>query len=550
MELIDQHTKRIMEGCKERARDAGLEFGGDTLEYIVTNRDLVDLGPKNMIPTLYDYWVQDVEVIKERSRYELYPNNPYETVINTRPAISFYNDNNPDWLNVMIFYHVLGHIDFFRNNHLFAHTWHEDFEGQALSDKRYIAKLRSEKGRWVDYVIEFSRGIDNMVGLYSELSSLNRHETPILSRLDYYFDVFLQKEKKVRAGEYLKEIERYNQACRDFPDAPDPVFFAEVAASYPEFEALYSKFKDRRHSRPKDLMSYILENSPFLAKDQNRWMKPVVEIVRKTSLFFAPQIRTKTINEGWSSYWHEKLFLQDDRISGNEVGFARVNAFVTALPFVGLNPYAIGMRLFEHVEELGRGGKISYDFQKLLDANLRKKFSREDVSGGDWVFKVRENFSDFTFINTFVDQEFVDKHKLFVAGRRLNPRKKVWEYYIKSRKAEDYKQMLLDSLYHPPSIDIVEEETNDEHLYLSHRFEGKPLVKEFIANTMMGIEFLWGGPVKLETTELIMPAPEPTGLAAFYAAFATDPFPGSSREPSYRRVVYTMEDRKLSKVVL
>ncbi|MBI9076981.1 MAG: SpoVR family protein [Desulfatibacillum sp.] len=550
MELIDQHTKKIMEGCKERARDAGLSFGNETLEYIVTNRDLVDLGPKNMIPTLYDYWVHDVEVIKERSRYELYPSNPYETVINTRPAISFYNDNNPDWLNVMIFYHVLGHIDFFKNNLLFAHTWHEDFEGQALSDKRYIAKLRSEKGRWVDYVIEFARGIDNMVGLYSVLSSLNRKENSVPSRLDYYFDVFLQKEKKVRSSKYLKEIERYNKACRDFPETSDPVFFADVATVYPEFETLYGRYRETNRIVPKDLMEFILENSPFLARDQNRWMKPVVEIVRKTALFFAPQIRTKTINEGWSSYWHEKLFLQDDRISGNEVGFARINAFVTALPFVGLNPYAIGMRLFEHVEEMGRTGKISHAFQKLLDSGQRKKFDHKDVLGQDWVFKVRENFSDFTFINTFVDQDFVDKHKLFVAGRRLNPRKKVWEYYIKSRKAKDYRQMLLDSLYHPPSLEIVEEKTAENLLYLSHRFEGKPLVKEFIANTMMGIEFLWGGPVKLETTEVVMPAPEPTGLAAFYAAFATDPFPGSSREASYRRVVYTMENRKLSKGVL
>ena len=145
MELINQHTKRIMEGCKERAREAGLRFEDETLEYIVTNRDLLELSPKVMIPTLYDYWVHDVEVLKEKGRYELYPNNPYETVINTRPAISFYNDNNPDWLNVMIFYHVLAHIDFFQNNLFFRHTWDYDFTGQALSDKRMIAKLRSEQ---------------------------------------------------------------------------------------------------------------------------------------------------------------------------------------------------------------------------------------------------------------------------------------------------------------------------------------------------------------------------------------------------------------------
>ena len=154
MELIDQHTKKIMEVCKQRALDAGLSFQDESLEYIVSNRDLIELTPKVMIPTLYDYWVHDVEVLKEKGRYELYPSNPYETVINTRPAISFYNDNNPDWMNVMIFYHVLAHIDFFQNNLYFRHTWDYDFTGRALADKRLIAQLRSEKGRWTDYVID------------------------------------------------------------------------------------------------------------------------------------------------------------------------------------------------------------------------------------------------------------------------------------------------------------------------------------------------------------------------------------------------------------
>ena len=110
MELIDQHAKKIMEGCKERARSAGLSFDDESLEYIVTNRDMLELSPKVMIPTLYDYWVQDVEVLKEKGRYELYPGNPYETVINTRPAISFYNDNNPDWLKLADSFGWHGHL--------------------------------------------------------------------------------------------------------------------------------------------------------------------------------------------------------------------------------------------------------------------------------------------------------------------------------------------------------------------------------------------------------------------------------------------------------
>ena len=49
---------------------------------------------------------------------------------------------------------------------MFKDTWSDDFTGQALADKRLIEKLRSENGRWVDYVIEFSRAINNLVGYY------------------------------------------------------------------------------------------------------------------------------------------------------------------------------------------------------------------------------------------------------------------------------------------------------------------------------------------------------------------------------------------------
>ncbi|MGD2037343.1 MAG: SpoVR family protein, partial [Desulfobacterales bacterium] len=444
MELINQHTKNIMEGCKERAREAGLQFEDETLEYIVTNRDLLELTPKLMIPTLYDYWVHDVEVLKEKGRYELYPSNPYETVINTRPAISYYNDNNPDWMNVMIFYHVLAHIDFFQNNLYFRHTWDYDFTGRALSDKRMIAKFRSEKGRWLDYVIEFARGIDNLVGYHNELSALNRPPVTAKSKmLDFYFDEFLQSVKKTKVTEYIKEIERYNDCTKTSKAHGEKAFFAEVLRKYPEFDAIYKKHLKENGYQRLDLMQHILEHSDLLNKEENRWMKPVIEMVRKTSLFFQPQIRTKIMNEGWASYWHEKLFLQDDRIEGHEVDFARTNAFVTSLPRVGLNPYALGMRIFHYIEELADKGKYSIEFKRLLDARKREKFDAKTGTGKAFVFKVRENLNDFMFINTFVDQDFINRTKLFVAAKRINQNKGVWEYYVKSRKAKDYRQMLF-----------------------------------------------------------------------------------------------------------
>ncbi|MFZ5573296.1 MAG: SpoVR family protein [Thermodesulfobacteriota bacterium] len=548
MELIDQHTKKIMEGCKERARDAGLHFENETLEYIVTNRDLLELSPKLMIPTLYDYWVHDVEVIKEKRRYELYPNNPYETVINTRPAISFYNDNNPDWLNVMIFYHVIGHIDFFQNNLYYRHTWDYDFNGQALSDKRLIARLRSEKGRWVDYVIEFARSIDNIVGYHGELARLDRPAPSESSRrLDFYFDVFLQTEKKAKIHEYIKEIERYNEFKRTLGSLGEKAFFSSIVTKHPEFEALFEKSLEKKPQRPLDLLQFLMDHSPHLNREENVWMKSVLSVVRKTSIFFQPQIRTKIMNEGWASYWHEILFLQDDRIKGHEVDFARVNAGVTAMPRVGLNPYALGMRLFYHLEEIGDKGKYDLDFRELRGIREREDFNRKTGQGRDFIFTIRRNLCDYLFISDFIDQDFVNRHKLFVAGRRLNQNRAVYEYYVKSRNAEDYRQMLMEAMYHPPYI-TVDEKKSEHNLYIVHHFEGKALVRNYIANTMLGIEYLWGAPVHLETSE---PAATQGAGQPVYP-FGTSVAKSSDKpEPKkWQRVLYTMENRKLSKKVL
>jgi len=544
MQLIDQHAKAIMEGCKERARDMGLSFQDETLEYVVTNRDLLELSPKVMIPTMYDYWVHDVEVLQGRGRYELYPNNPYETVINTRPAISFYNDNNPDWLNVMIFYHVIGHIDFFQNNLYFRHTWDDDFAGQALADKRAIARLRSEHGRWVDYVIEFARGLDNLVDYHGQLADLHRPPANGWSeRLDWYLDVFLQDEKKVRIADYVAEVERYNACVREHGAQAEDVFFREVKRKHPEFKAMYTKQGDRPEPQKRDVVQYVLDHSPFLNREENRWMKNVVQIVRQTSLYFQPQIRTKIMNEGWASYWHETLFMRDDRIAGHEVDFARVNAMVTSMPRVGLNPYALGMRLFYFIEEAADKGRYSQDFLALLDSEQRRRFDTDADAGRDYIFRVRENLNDQLFITNFVEQDFVDRHKLFVADKVLDEQRMVWQWYVKSRNADDYRAMVAEQLYHPPFVTIDLDKSGQDALYLVHNFEEKPLVKEFIHGTLLGLEFLWGGKVMLETTEVKnIKTPE-----------APDPGPGgapaAAPEPEieWQRVRYTMKDRKLSK---
>ena len=108
--------------------------------------------------------------------------------------------------------------------------------------------------------------------------------------------------------------------------------------------------------------------------------------------------------------------------------------------------------------------------------------------------------------------------------------------------------MLIDALYHPPHITVAPAAGPDGALQLVHHFEGKPLVRDFIANTLLGIEFLWGAPVTLETSEVV-PAPPP-------AADSGGGLPAALREEAgprpiaWERVRYTMKARQLHREVL
>jgi len=164
-----------------------------------------------------------------------------------------------------------------------------------------------------------------------------------------------------------------------------------------------------------------------------------------------------------------------------------------------------------------------------------------------FILETRENFIDFTFINTFIDQEFVAKHNLFVAGKRFNSTRMTWEFYIKSKKAEDYKSMVIDTLYHPPEIFVDKASSKKGILYLNHKFENKPLKMDFIENTMVGIEYLWGGPVHLETSEPVISGKTATNYASFWDPASHQTGEEKLKNIKWKRMLYVMENRKVHK---
>ena len=561
MELLNQRMKQEMERCKQVARAAGLQFSDNTLEYIVSNRDMLDLSPKIMIPTLYDYWVHDVGALHNRWIYDVFPHNPYETVINTRPPISFYNQDNADWFNVMIFYHVLGHIDFFQNNVFFRKTWDDDFAGQALADKRLINKIREELGpekRRVDYVIEFSRAIDNLVGYYPELEGTDRADAPdifgvISVKVSFYFGKFLKRlydARKIELSFYYSEIDRFNQCLEEHGKGQgEKAFFEDnrLRGRFPEFQAEFKRGNEKeRKPKPKDIFEYLWEHSEVLNQEENRWMKDVMQVVRRTSLYFQPQMRDKIANEGWASLWHERLFVPDERIRTHRVPYARVDSDVIFDPRIGLNPYAIGKHLFEFIEELARKGRLSLEYQLLKDIEARRHYDerRGDAYAKKVLFEARAHVTDELLINFLSDddfQDFVDKYQLFIVGVRPHPEE--WdkaEVYIKSKNGRKYRDLINQSLYHPPYIDY-ETESEGSALYLNHVYEGRSLRTRDISPVLIGLEFFSGKRVKLETTEY--DEVRPSNWWKWHE---------SGFEPQYRivRVLYTCENKQVKRRVL
>lgn len=565
MELLSPHMKAEMEECKRVARAAGLQFRDDTLEYGVLNNDLIELMSKHGIPTLYDYWVQDVHTIRSKWMYRVYPHNPYEMVVNTRPPISYYNHDNADWMNIFIFYHVLGHIDFFQNHMSFRNTWDDDFCGVALADKRLINKIRSDMGpekRWVDYVIEFALAVDNLVGFHQELREVEQKEMPAMfgigsEKIDFYFGAFLKslweaKDERATLQFYYDEVDRFNRCMKQAVDTAEreAIFFAdEVCQSkFPEFHNVFKKWKEKEQKpKPKDIFEYLWEHSPFLKEEKNEWMKDVMAAIRRTSLYFQPQIFTKGCNEGWASLWHQRLFIPDARLKTHEIDFAKVDSGVTLDLRLGYNVYAFFKHLYEFIEDMARKGKLSPQYALVKNIEERKRYDQQkgEAYAKGVLFAARTYLNDYLLLNFLSDedfQDFVDTYRYWTTGiRRSRTRWDLAEVYIKSKSGKEMRRMLNRTLYHPPYIIMSEEKAKDGELYLDHVYEGRSLYTPFIANVLIGLEYLWRKKVRLATTEY--EEKRPTDWREWYRS-------GFQRKYRKVKVLYTCENRNISRAIL
>src|SRR5699024_6973689 len=74
----------------------------------------------------------------------------------------------------------------------------------------------------------------------------------------------------------------------------------------------------------KDLLYFIEQHS----RELDDWQRDILTMLREEMLYFWPQLETKIMNEGWASYWHQRIMRELDLTSADTIEYATLNAGV------------------------------------------------------------------------------------------------------------------------------------------------------------------------------------------------------------------------------
>ena len=163
-----------------------------------------------------------------------------------------------------------------------------------------------------------------------------------------------------------------------------------------------------------------------------------------------------------------------------------------------LNPYKIGIELFRDVEERWNKGQFGTDWEQCDDYDERRRWDRKTGLGRDKIFEVRRIHNDVTFIDTFLTEDFCQKHKLFSFAYNEDS----GDYEVASREFKAIKAQLLNSLtnFGRPFIYVKDGNyRNRGELYLRHEYAGIELKQDYAQDTLTNLQRLWSRPVHIET---------------------------------------------------
>ena len=243
----------------------------------------------------------------------------------------------------------------------------------------------------------------------------------------------------------------------------------------------------------RDVLLFLIENAPL-----TDWQMTILSIVRDEAYYFAPQMQTKIINEGWAAYWHSRItnkILKDSEI----VDYADHHSGTLEMRPGQINPYKIGLELFRDVEERWNKGQFGASYEGCQLFEEKMSWNTKAELGIQKIFEIRKFYNDVTFIDEFLTPEFVEKHKLFIYGYN----RRTGKHEILDRDWKHVKERLLLSLTNlgSPFMTIADKNLEGRgELLLKHDHFGVDLKIGEARETMAKIYQLWQRPIHLVTS--------------------------------------------------
>ena len=455
---MEDREIRALEVAVEQIWDVARGFGLDpypTNFEIVPATVMYEVG-SYALPGRYSHWTFGKAYHRMKTMYDFGLSKIYEVVINTNPSYGFLLETNSPIQNKMVIAHVLGHVDFFKNNTYFSKT-----------NRRMVESVSTHAQRMMEY--EFKYGRKTVERFLDSVLAIEEHIDP------YFFikrEVPISEEKK--RDEHRRKDGRYD----------DLWLLDERRRAKADSDDQATEEKPQREQLPeKDLLFYIMKNSPSLAP----WQRDAMAMVHEEMEYFVPQMQTKIMNEGWASIWHARIMRALDLPTNDHIEFANLHSGVVSPQKGQLNPYYLGYKIYEDIER--RWNEPS--------ADDRKKFGRRGSEGRDKIFEVRELENDVSFLRNYLTEELCEELDLFVFELIEEE-----EWTITEKRWEKVRDQLVSNMtnFGFPYLQVEDGDYNgNRELYLKHRYEGTELDMRYARKALEHVHVLWGRPVHLET---------------------------------------------------
>ena len=173
-----------------------------------------------------------------------------------------------------------------------------------------------------------------------------------------------------------------------------------------------------------------------------------------------------------------------DLTPGESIEFAKLDAGVVQPSRTGINPYYLGLKMFEDIEE-------RFD-------NPTDEMKRRGVDPGSrraQMFEVREVESDTSFLRNYLTKNLVMREDMYLFQKQG----KDYKIVDKEWKAvcEQLVNMRVNGGFPYITVNDGDYLRNGE-LYLKHRYEGIELDVKYLEKVLPYVYQLWGRTVHME----------------------------------------------------